>query len=305
MRHLPLKDYTKVPEKLLKASCLRKINRAVINNNGKIFDGYYYKDKTVKDKLAAFSLHKQTLDKNDSPKCYYCESKIEHAATLQVEHYRPKAKVDERDTNGSKHEGYFWLGCEWSNLLLSCPVCNGKKAKGNRFPIKKNRAIAHNPVNSQNILNRVNCYANKPPLTSEEPLLLNPEIDKPENCIIFNSDAKMIGTNEKAKETIKILNLNREPLLKNRQRVFDEIFSDIDTLFIGYKQNKVDNDSLIYILGHKCKMIIEKQELNQEYSLWAKCFNDNFETIITERYNISEQRKILLEIFIHHQTNKN
>jgi hypothetical protein len=41
----------------------------------------------------------------------YCETNTLAGATLQVEHYRPKAKLIE-DTD---HLGYYWLAYEWTN----------------------------------------------------------------------------------------------------------------------------------------------------------------------------------------------
>jgi uncharacterized protein (TIGR02646 family) len=54
-------------------------------------------------------------------KCAYCESKIKHVSTPQIEHYRPSSK---------------WLDktFEWENLLLACGECNGSQYKGDKFP---------------------------------------------------------------------------------------------------------------------------------------------------------------------------
>jgi uncharacterized protein (TIGR02646 family) len=53
-------------------------------------------------------------------KCAYCEGNIGVVADTDVEHFRPKAKVDQC----SDHLGYWWLAADWSNLLASCPLCN-------------------------------------------------------------------------------------------------------------------------------------------------------------------------------------
>jgi 5-methylcytosine-specific restriction endonuclease McrA len=63
-------------------------------------------------------------------KCAYCETKTED---LIIEHYRPKAGIDKKDTGRVANKGYYWLVNEWTNLLLSCEACNGKAAKGNRY----------------------------------------------------------------------------------------------------------------------------------------------------------------------------
>ncbi|MGM0860681.1 MAG: HNH endonuclease [Bacillota bacterium] len=47
-------------------------------------------------------------------KCAYCESKINHAAYLHIEHILPKTKFPE-------------LTYKWGNLTISCPKCNLNK----------------------------------------------------------------------------------------------------------------------------------------------------------------------------------
>ena len=123
------KDYDAVPSALNRPKCKQKIQKAVIQKSGKVYDGYYYR------------MAYDALKRLYYGKCAYCESKIEHATSLQVEHYRPKNGVQE----DVKHYGYYWLGCEWSNLLLACPNCNGKGAKGIKFPIEGIRVYDGSP----------------------------------------------------------------------------------------------------------------------------------------------------------------
>ncbi len=47
-------------------------------------------------------------------KCAYCESRIEHVASVHVEHINPKSQCPE-------------LVVEWENLTLACPNCNQHK----------------------------------------------------------------------------------------------------------------------------------------------------------------------------------
>jgi hypothetical protein len=86
-------------------------------------------------------------------KCAYCENKPLAGYVGDVEHYRPKGKVDE-DEN---HPGYYWLAYDETNLLPSCSLCNQpQRAKLTHFPVKG----AH----SRDARN----------LAAENPLLLNP-----------------------------------------------------------------------------------------------------------------------------------
>lgn len=54
---------------------------------------------------------KEALCEETHKKCAYCESKIKHISYGDVEHILPKSKVPS-------------LVFEWSNLTLSCTICN-------------------------------------------------------------------------------------------------------------------------------------------------------------------------------------
>jgi uncharacterized protein (TIGR02646 family) len=85
-------------------------------------------------------------------KCAYCEGKPRSVASGDVEHFRPKSKVDEDED----HPGYFWLAYDETNLLPSCELCNRAHAKMTHFPV-----IGKHARDSQK-------------LADEQPLLLNP-----------------------------------------------------------------------------------------------------------------------------------
>src|SRR5687768_3786671 len=72
-------------------------------------------------------------------KCAYCESSFLHIGLGDVEHFRPKMGVDERDGTRS-HYYYAWLAYEWENLLIVCTACNMYRGKGTKFPIQGSRA---------------------------------------------------------------------------------------------------------------------------------------------------------------------
>ncbi|MCP4163379.1 MAG: hypothetical protein GY760_25250, partial [Deltaproteobacteria bacterium] len=82
------------------------------NNFDKPFKKYrVYANKEVK----------KTLIKLCNSKCAYCESKFLHVYVGDVEHFRPKGKVSNREAS---KPGYYWLASSWNNLLLSCRNCN-------------------------------------------------------------------------------------------------------------------------------------------------------------------------------------
>lgn len=55
-------------------------------------------------------------------KCAYCESKITVVTYGAIEHFFPKSLYPD-------------LTFEWTNLLLSCDICNNSRHKGTKFPL--------------------------------------------------------------------------------------------------------------------------------------------------------------------------
>jgi len=289
MIQITRKDYNDIPEPLTRPGTFRQIKRAVTAMNGDKYNTTYYKDEVVVNKLKAFSVHKDNLDAGDKPKCYYCESYVDHVATLQVEHFRPKAKVDEIDNNSLSHPGYYWLGLEWSNLLLSCPSCNGKKAKGNRFPLVdfNNRARAINPIrNTPLSFERTLCIANQSPLLDEEPLLINPEYEDPTPYLTFNDVGQIQGVGEKGEKTVEILKLYRDPLLAARQAKLNKIIKNIDLACAAREMGRINDDGLKVWLEAECIKVLELDNVRNEYCLWGRHIITNFESCVVSKIAI-------------------
>lgn len=299
MIRIEIKEIETPPEPLARVGAYQKVNRACENEDGKVFNGNHYKHDIVRDKLKAISLHKENLEEGDSPKCFYCESKIEHAAKLQVEHYRPKALVDTKDTNGDVHPGYYWLGLEWSNLLLACPNCNGKSAKGNRFPLIEfeNRASAINPIvndGQELTYNRDECLADSDVLINEEPLLLNPEIDNPVDHLTFDSLGQISGTDLKGETSVEIYDLQRDLLKAHRQGILTPIIANINLGIAGHLIGRVNNDALDFYLESDCRNVKSLDDPQGEYCLWGRYINDHFEECVVA--NVDEEYRERLRV---------
>jgi hypothetical protein len=137
-------------------------------------------------------------------KCAYCETFFEASSFVDVEHFRPKGTVADvkggpitRTIDGRQqpHPGYYWLAFEWSNLLPSCQKCN-RPAKASWFPIANERNRVYAPG----------------PLTSEEPLILNPFEDDPDDHLNFDTAHGVVAARNdspKGRTTIEVLDLNR------------------------------------------------------------------------------------------------
>jgi hypothetical protein len=147
-------------------------------------------------------------------KCAYCEVRLTGNQPGDVEHYRPKKDVTDEDLkpvfdqDKRRHPGYYWLAYHWLNLLPSCIECNrpstgpdGKpRGKRNRFPVRGFRAFSPRDEDK------------------EEPLLLNPWQDHPEEHLRFDDEMGVLGSiTEEGRKTIEVLDLNREGLREARK----------------------------------------------------------------------------------------
>jgi len=145
-------------------------------------------------------------------KCGYCEEQFISVTFGDVEHYRPKGRVDE----DKKHKGYYWLAYEPTNYLPACQICN-EAVKRDHFPIAGKRA-----------------YAETDPLDNEDPLLINPYRDAFEDHLEFipsthPTERKEPGTpperpggvkgkTPKGLHSISVLGLYRDSICDQRYR---------------------------------------------------------------------------------------
>jgi hypothetical protein len=159
-------------------------------------------------------------------KCAYCEVKLTAGQIKgDVDHYRPKGGIidekgqivyvfDKRTNRNRPHPGYYWLAYEWWNLLPSCIGCNrpGRDLSGemggkwNYFPVSGSYALWPGEERS------------------EEPLLLNPWIDNPNDHLKFDDELGFIQYRTPRGElTINLLKLNRDGLLEERRAAIDAV----------------------------------------------------------------------------------
>lgn len=294
MIHWRKKDFDDPPARLLCDNCVAQIRNAVTSKDGKKYTTTYYQDKDVLNTLRAYSINKNTFNEDtDEPKCFYCESLTETVATLQVEHYRPKAAIhDENNSVVAGTNGYYWLGCEWTNLVLACPKCNGRGAKGNKFPIKGTRVADGSPLNGHNTLDRSECYANGSPLIDEDPLLLHPEVDDIEPCFRFTSEGEIIGVGDKGIMSKEIYQLDRKQLNIARNSLKQELLNKINLVIEFNNQGIIEDKDLVQAFQKPCNDIIEAKNPERKYSLWAKYFNTHFEDVFVQEVPIKHQQPL-------------
>ncbi len=200
------------------------------------FDSGIYGHASVKDMLIAAQ----------HGKCCFCEAKITHISYGDVEHFRPKAGYRQDPDDDLTRPGYYWLAYDWSNLYLSCQLCN-QRYKKNFFPLQ-------NP--------KRRCQDHMGDLTLEEPLFLDPGLN-PEDHIEFAAEQpKARDSSLKGVETIKALGLLREPL---RERRYDK-YVQLSTL---------RDVALLYPdepLGQRARSVLDRALGDDaEYASMARC----------------------------------
>ncbi len=94
-------------------------------------------------------------------KCCFSEAKFVGDYS-NVEHFRPKGRVDPYPNGDSQYPGYYWLAYDWSNLFL-CKARINSSDKRNFFPLKydKNRNKSHHDTNKEEPL-FINCSEEDP-----------------------------------------------------------------------------------------------------------------------------------------------
>lgn len=185
----------------------------IIEGNASGFDFSAYSEKNVKEALHSMS----------EGMCAYCESRYDATQPVDVEHFRPKGRIDTQA--GKVQPAYWWLAASWSNLLPSCIDCNREReqilfdgsmmmmGKADRFPLLDEST-------------RANAIGDE---AHEVPLLLDPTNDEPthylrfvtwdEKCIIepIHHDLTKLDA-LRGRTSIDTYGLNRRGLVADRSR---------------------------------------------------------------------------------------
>jgi hypothetical protein len=229
------------------------------------FEFEVYRDKEVKQRLSQLFHNK----------CAYCEFRYAAGITGDVEHYRPKGRIDGEDGK-SVWPGYYWLATDWDNLLPSCRLCNSPTkltdliggqertmGKANFFPLEPGSRRAKK----------------KRDLEAERPLILNPcKHDPSEHLEFFEKNghkALIRGKTEAGRRTVEICGLNRAELVRERL----EILSQLETLMFDIQRayrrlknasDQMQKDDFQSEIGEKRKQLHEFEEPDRNFSALAR-----------------------------------
>ena len=272
------KDFTNLPDKLSLSNRAELILDSITTKNKHVFQSKVYRDTTL-----------ETLEKLYNYKCAYCETDTSAGAPMQVEHYRPKAKV----TEDSAHLGYYWIAYEWSNLILSCSKCNNKKR--NRFPVLNNRisipilGVNGLPTNEFNL-------ANSLIFAGEEAQLLHSEIDIIEDHFLFKENGEIVGQTPKALETIRICGLNRKELVFKRFAISQDFKNDIKEILTDFLSQQITQDQCRDSIKRVFKKLALLQDPKKQYSRFGYFLFYKFDLFIADTLE-EKQRNAVKKFF--------
>lgn len=278
------KDFNNASASLTSQDCKDLIKQSLIDGNAHEFTNWYKKADT-----------KQQLKLIYHNKCAYCEGKPEKTSPIEVEHYRPK-KASRKKV--PEHNGYYWLGYEWTNLLFACSSCNSPKSTNFPFTPTGIR-LTTPPLNTDGSLNTDKCKSDYRSLQREEPLILNPEVDAPENHIIFLPNGEAWGITLRGEKTIEKCKLNREGLVvEGRKQLIDSYENRITREVNNYINRDIDYPTFEYSIKNIIIDIWELRLPETEFSRLGFFMFDKFEIFFLRKFG-PKVRKKLKAIYIH------
>ncbi|RBQ06717.1 hypothetical protein [Pedobacter miscanthi] len=183
------------------------------------FEFNAYRDPELKEEL-----------KKVFVKCAYCESIYDQSADGDIEHFRPKGRVNEKNPQSP---GYYWLANDWDNLLLSCQHCNQRRlhlldgddlispaGKMDQFPLSDDTKRVHRHGESLQDEEQVRLLINPCDLTE------NPE----DHFEYEDTKTAMIPLSDRAKISLAVYALRRPKLVRARNEKQQFLFKQIDVV---------------------------------------------------------------------------
>lgn len=208
------------------------------------FDRSIYGHHTVKEALLSAQ----------HGKCCFCESKVRHVASGDVEHFRPKAAVRQSEDDPLDAPGYYWLAYDWSNLFFCCERCN-RRHKANLFPL----ADPEKRVRRHHDARRIGV---------ERPLFIDPGSEDPGRFMSFRrSSVYPIDDSERGKQTIRGLGLDRAALDENRHATLVPLGVCVEVL-LGARRARVDDPDLV---AAAALALARRTHDSAEYSAAVRC----------------------------------
>ena len=239
---------------------------------------------------------KQALETLFKGKCAYCETFYGSSAPLDVEHYRPKAGVE--DDNA--HPGYWWVAMDWNNLLPSCIDCNRRRnqvivVEGMSLEEAERRRVARQgrssagkkdafPIRGQRSLPEDTGFA------AEDALLLDPARHDPSQHLVFDLESPFSlalpaergnAADPTGLASIQVYGLNRLGLVQARTLLLNELRVKRAQV-LRFLQRATDSAAAPEQANWRNEALLVMDQLeastkpDRPYSALAKAFLDKF-----------------------------
>jgi hypothetical protein len=159
-------------------------------------------------------------------KCCYCEGYFAAHSPGDIDHFRPKACVQQGRGDPLSYPGYYWLAYTWANLYYGCDICN-RSGKKNLFPLLDKTQRLTSPDD---------------PIAREQPLILDPSgPDSPRDHIRFNGPTPY-GLTDVGRATIDIVKLDRGDLKRDRLSLLKQLRAYLDVLKLAEEAGEADGE---------------------------------------------------------------
>lgn len=225
-----------------------------------------------------WKLIKPVLAQLFNHKCWYTEAP-QQGTDVDVDHYRPKKRVQETVQDIQPHDGYWWLAFRLDNYRYSCIVANRRRTdvetgltggKADHFPVLDESCRAKTPQ----------CD-----LEAEQPILLDPLKATDVQLLVLNPNGEaMPRYSEKnqprkflrADKSIELYSINHSDLVRARIELRDIINDEIKAakrFFNKLETGDADND-LAY--EKAIKRLRKMRSIDSPYSSFCISYIDSF-----------------------------
>jgi uncharacterized protein (TIGR02646 family) len=235
-------------------------------------------------------------------KCAYCESKCAAVTWAHIEHFRPKGAVLINEADGQQRKsspGYYWLGAEWDNLLLSCPKCNclgtheypdgsmHVTGKVDKFPLISEAKRARAP-------------GEEITLEAGQRLLLNPCRDQPERHLEYLPTGivrERLGS-RKGRTSIDVFGLRRSELNQERLKLLLQLARQMRGILKEIQRLQRDGSDAQTLKDLRCllKELREACRDDAPYAGMARQFVFAFEASIRDGTVSAFVHRLLTEV---------
>lgn len=266
-------------------------------DNERVAARTYYTAIPVPTKTYKFKRYKEedivaALEHLFHGKCAYCESKYIGTQKMDVEHYRPKGKVNEN----LGHPGYWWLALEWNNLLPSCTDCNRRRGQKSYTLQADGTIVSANEAENAGkecafpVSGAYRAQVSQDDLSLEVPLLINPCDHDPDDHLIWHINnlkipillAKSVDNlpDEKGVKSIEVMGLNRFGLVTVRAEVLQPVAVQVrsisELIDITASMSSCEaRDRCLAKIGRDIDALQDCYEPDREYAAMVKSYIDS------------------------------